>query len=65
LVGFLDRDRVTQAIIAGNGVHYFAIVVNAGAERDGSPDERPRHAEAATKALGYPGCHRFISHFSR
>ena len=66
LIGFLDRDRMAQAIVFGNAHDDFAIVVvDAGTECDGNTDQRPRHAEAATKALGCPGCHWFKSRLSR
>jgi hypothetical protein len=45
LIGFLDGDGVTQAIIIGNACrHHFFTGTQAAAERDGDTDQRPRHA---------------------
>jgi hypothetical protein len=53
LIGFLDRDRMAQAIISRDVIYRdLTVVMDAGAERDGDADERSRQTKAATETLG-------------
>jgi hypothetical protein len=47
-VGFLNRDRMTQAIVVGNACRRRHIVgMRAGAEHDGNTNKRSRYTEGA------------------
>ena len=54
-VGFLDRDRVAQAIVVGHARrrHHVGGVV-AGTKRHGKTDQRSRQAEGAPEIGGLP-----------
>jgi len=54
-VGFLDRDRMAQAIVVGHARRRYDIGgVLAGAERDGKTDQRSRQADGAPEIGGLP-----------
>ena len=60
-VGFLDRDRMAQAIIVRNARgRHFVAGMGAGSQHDGKTDKRSRHAEDAIAIDGCFGCHRFV-----
>src|SRR5258707_10080571 len=58
LVGFLNGNGMTQAIIVGNARGKSLLGMRTSSQHDGKTDKRCRDAEDAIAIGGYLGCHR-------
>jgi len=58
MAGLLDRDRVAQPVIVGNGRSHEFTVMRAGAEHDGNANENSDHPRGAMAFDWCCACHR-------